>query len=63
MPSPEKSTSQVSDKLGLELVCHTLNTGDLVLNISCNTALRGWAGGGGVLHANILGVIICPKMS
>ena len=45
MPSPETSTSQVSDKLGLELVWHTLNTGDLVLNISCNTASRGWAGG------------------
>ena len=45
MPSPETSTSQVSNKLGLELVWHTLNTADLVLNISCNTVSRGWAGG------------------
>ena len=37
------SVSPVSSKLGLAMASHTLfNSGDLMLSISCDAALRGW---------------------
>ena len=63
MPSSVASVSPVSGKLGLALVSHTLNIGDLVLRDQHRYLLQHCIDRLGFLDASIMRLTLSPKLS